>query len=67
MEEKCPISAHVTFRNILMSRRMTARECFIHDFAVCQRFMNTPDFFEGIRCNLMEKGQKPKWSHKSIY
>lgn len=67
IEEKCPISAHVTFRNIQMSRKMTAKECFIHDFAVSQRFVNGPDFFEGIRCTLFEKGQKPKWSHKSIY
>jgi hypothetical protein len=39
IEEQCPISAHVTFKNIQMSRTMTAKECFVNDFAVSQRFM----------------------------
>jgi len=67
LEEQCPISAHVTFRNIQMSRNMTAKDCFVNDFAVSQRFMESPDFFEGVRCTLIDKGDKPKWSHKSIY
>lgn len=45
LEEQCPISAHVTFRNIQMSRNMTAKECFINDFAISQHFMNSNDFF----------------------
>jgi len=67
IEEQCPISAHVTFKNIKMSRNMTAKECFINDFAISQRFMDGPDFFEGVRCTLIDKGDKPQWSHKSVY
>lgn len=50
-----------------MSKNLTAKECFVNDFAISQRFMQNPDFFEGVRCTLLEKGAKPKWSHKSIH
>jgi hypothetical protein len=67
MEQQCPISVHVTFKNIQMSRNMTAKDCFINDYAISQRFMQGNDFFEGVRCMLIDKNAKPKWSHKSIY
>lgn len=28
--------------------------------------MEGTDFFEGVRCTLFDKNDKPKWEHKSI-
>lgn len=57
----------MTFKNIQMSRNMTAKECFKRDYAISQRFMEGADFYEGVRCTLIEKNAKPKWTHKSIH
>lgn len=55
----------VTFESIKRSKNMDMIGCFETDFAVSQRFMQGRDFFEGVRCTLVDKGAKPKWSHQS--
>ena len=45
---------------------MTFRECYLRDYKLCQHYINDPNFAEGVRTVLVEKGSKPNWSHKSI-
>ena len=45
---------------------MTFRECYLRDYKLCQNYINDPNFAEGVRTVLVEKGSKPNWSHKSI-
>lgn len=55
----------MTFESIKRSKNMEMRDCFETDYAVSQRFMEGKDFFEGVRCTLVDKGAKPKWTHGS--
>jgi len=66
IEGQCPLSVHVTFRSIEESKRKTAKDCFITDYSISQHFMAGKDFFEGVRCTLVDKGSKPTWSHPNI-
>lgn len=43
----------MTFESIKRSRNMEMRDCFETDYAVSQRFMEGPDFFEGVKCLLV--------------
>lgn len=66
MTEQCPFSVHITFNSIQKSKSRTIRECFIQDYALTEHFVKGNDFFEGIRCVLVNKGDTPQWKHKNI-
>jgi len=36
------------------------------DMRLVTRFMQGEEFFEGVRCTLVDKNDKPKWGHKSF-
>lgn len=42
------------------------KDCFVTDYGISQRFMEGTDFFEGVRCALVDKGAKPKWKHAKL-
>lgn len=65
IDQQCPISVNVTFESIRRSKEMDMKDCYEADYAVSQRFMEGKDFFEGVRCTLVDKGVKPKWTHAS--
>jgi hypothetical protein len=39
LDEQCPISAHITFKSIQISKDKSLRDCYITDYAISQRFM----------------------------
>jgi enoyl-CoA hydratase len=62
MRELCPLSLELTFRLIAQAKEMTLKQCFVRDFQVIEQMVGSPDFREGVRCVLLEKGQTPKWT-----
>ena len=42
------------------------RECFLRDFKLCQHYIVDPNFAEGVRTVLVDRGSKANWSHASI-
>ena len=42
------------------------KELFLRDYKLCQHYIVDPNFAEGVRTVLVERGSKPNWSHKSI-
>lgn len=41
-------------------------EAFAMESVIAAGCMDGTDLFEGIRCGLMSKGEKPKWEYKSV-
>jgi len=66
MNEQCPISLGVVHRLIKSAKNKTLKECFIQDFNICQHSIVDPNFAEGVRTVLVERGAVPNWSHKHI-
>ncbi len=66
MNELCPPSVGVIHKLIVTAKDIPYRDCFIRDFKVSQHYLIDPNFHEGVRTVLINKGDKPFWSHKSI-
>ncbi|MBK8158276.1 MAG: enoyl-CoA hydratase/isomerase family protein [Rhodospirillaceae bacterium] len=56
-----PTSLRVTFAHLTRSRGQTLAEVLKTDFRLVQHFMAAPDFFEGVRAQLIDKDGSPKW------
>jgi enoyl-CoA hydratase/carnithine racemase len=66
-----PLSVKVSFEAIKKhsSESISLADAFATEYRLSQRFMRPQplsDFTEGIRAVLVDKDQKPKWSHQSI-
>jgi enoyl-CoA hydratase len=62
----CPLSLAITFRAIREGKAKTLRECLVTDFRIAQRLMQRNDYFEGVRARIIEKDNRPQWSHSSV-
>jgi hypothetical protein len=45
---------------------MSFKDCYLRDFKLSQHFAVDPNFAEGVRTVLFDKGATPTWSHKTI-
>ncbi len=43
---------------------MSFREAMTQELDISLNFLNTQDFYEGIRAQLIDKDRNPKWSHE---
>ena len=58
-----PTSLAVTLFGLRAARRCaTLEEVLDQDFRVACRFLDTPDFVEGIRAAVVDKDRRPLWS-----
>jgi len=62
----CPLSLELTFRSIREARTKTLRECLVSDFRIALRLMQRDDYFEGVRARIIDKDNRPRWSHSSV-
>jgi hypothetical protein len=67
LNEQCPLSVGIVHRLVREAAGKSLRECFETDYRLCQHAIVDPNFAEGVRTVLVEKGAEPKWSHKHIY
>lgn len=45
---------------------MSLEDIFKMEYNMSQRFMAEPDFFEGVRANLIDKDNDPQWKYKTV-
>lgn len=57
----CPISVMVTFRHLCEAKGRDARFTLERDFALAQKFLQSPHFYEGVRATLIDKDKNPIW------
>lgn len=67
MKEQCPFSLRVIFESLKRGESMNLRDCLKMEFRLSQRFTQDTDFYEGIRCALINKSDKPNWRHESPF
>ncbi len=58
---RSPTSLKVAFRHIRESARRDLRATLQIDYRVACRFLETHDFYEGVRAALIDKDGKPDW------
>jgi enoyl-CoA hydratase/carnithine racemase len=66
LNEQCPMSLGIVHRLIHSAKNKTLKECFIQDYNICQKSIVDPNFAEGVRTVLVDRGAIPNWSHKHI-
>jgi 3-hydroxyisobutyryl-CoA hydrolase len=66
LNDQCPPSVGVIHHLVETAKGKSYRECFLRDYKLVQHYIVDPNFAEGVRTVLVEKGAKAFWSHKSI-
>jgi enoyl-CoA hydratase len=61
-----PASLKVTLRHVHLARESDLRATLIQDYRLARRFMDNPDFYEGVRANLIDRDRAPKWQPARI-
>jgi len=61
-----PTSMKVTLQQLAAGRSKSLEECLKMEFRLVHRFLEAPDFAEGVRALLEDKDGEPKWSPGSL-
>lgn len=60
--QKSPTATKVAFKQMLVGAQVEFDRAMQIEYRLSQRFMQGPDFFEGVRALLVEKDNAPKWT-----
>ncbi|CAK4087073.1 unnamed protein product [Aphanomyces euteiches] len=66
LKKMSPLSLKVTHRQMREGATKTCAECFQMEYRMANRFMESNDFFEGVRSVIVDKDNNPKWQHASV-
>lgn len=61
LKRKSPTSLKVTYKGILKGQNQSIRECLSMEYCLAKNFLQSHDFFEGIRAVIVDKDQNPRW------
>ena len=65
--QRSPTSVKVTFRQLREAHRWSIAETFIREHGIASRFMDHPDFAEGVTALLIDKPKRtPDWQPNSL-
>lgn len=66
LESKSPTSLAVTFQSIRRGSARSMDDCMRMEYRILRRMLEGHDFYEGIRCVVIDKGDKPRWRPASL-
>lgn len=66
LEERSPTSLKVTLAQIRRGEKMEFDDAMVMEYRLSQRFMQSHDFYEGIRAQLIDKDRAPKWDPATL-
>jgi len=69
LEQRSPIAVHVTLRQMQIGKNWSIAETFKRERQIAAKFMQHPDFVEGVTCQLISKEKprpKPQWQPASL-
>jgi enoyl-CoA hydratase len=61
LKSRAPLSLAITLRHIREARSRDLRLVLETDYRLACRFLEDPDFYEGVRAVVIEKDNTPKW------
>lgn len=64
--EKSPTSLKVTLKELQLGSQMDFDDCIKLEYKIVNRFLNHPDFYEGIRSVVIDKDKKPIWRPNTL-
>ncbi|KAG6001052.1 hypothetical protein E4U54_001188 [Claviceps lovelessii] len=65
LQERSPTALHVTLRQMRVGGKWDIAEAFNKEYQIASKFMQHPDFTEGVTAVLVRKDQ-PQWQFKSL-
>lgn len=66
LRTKSPISLRIALRQMSEGKSADFEECLRIEFRIVNRVLEDSDFFEGVRAVIVDKDNRPQWSHKDI-
>lgn len=63
---KSPTSLKVTLEQLIRGKNLPLKDCFIMELELSMNFMDSPDFFEGVRSVLVDKDRNPSWKPDTL-
>lgn len=66
LRQRSPIALKVTLRHLRQSAHRDLRQTLIADYHLACRFLESPDFREGVRAVLVEKTKDPAWQLRAL-
>ncbi|RHY92095.1 hypothetical protein DYB37_002606 [Aphanomyces astaci] len=66
LQSVSPLSLNVTLRQMRYGANKTVDECFQMEYRLANRFLDSSDFYEGVRAVIVDKDNKPAWQHAHV-
>lgn len=66
IEKKSPTSLKVTLQAMTRGLHLDFDECMQQEYRLTCRFLQSHDFFEGIRAIIIDKDQSPRWQPSTL-
>ena len=66
LSKRAPLSLKVTLSHLKACEKLDLRHTLIRDYRLASRFLDGPDFQEGVRALLVDKDHAPTWSPATL-
>lgn len=66
LQHGCPLTPHIVWQQYQHGKSLTLAECFQLELTLSVNCAVRGDFAEGIRALLIDRDNKPEWSHPSV-
>ncbi|KXJ93208.1 putative mitochondrial 3-hydroxyisobutyryl-CoA hydrolase [Microdochium bolleyi] len=69
LRQRSPVAVHVTLKQMQVGKSWSIAETFKREHQIAAKFMQHPDFVEGVTCQLISKEKpkpKPKWQPATL-
>jgi enoyl-CoA hydratase len=66
LRTKCPISIHIALRQMQLGAAADIEECMRIEYRIVNRVLESADFYEGVRAAIVDKDNRPRWSHPDL-